>query len=170
MTKNYILETINKESFISFCNFINNNPENNIDIYLDSPGGCISSLSSFLHIINSEPTRFKIITFNIVGSTAFDLLLYSKCEKIIGKLTRGMTHLSTINIDVTSRNTPAYGEGVYFKLENKERYIEETNEFIKIYKLLKLPPSTLTHFKQGYEIYFNTEQIKEILKLEWNYE
>ena len=168
MTKQFVLhEDINKETFMDFTGFINKGEEK-IDIHLCSPGGQLQYLYSFLHIINSNPERFRIITTGLVGSTAFDLLLYAKCEKIIGKYTRGMAHLSTIDIKVTSSNSTVYHEGDYFRKENKLRYAEELRDFKKMCP--NLTPAKLTYFKQGAEIYFTDKEVKEILKLDWNFE
>lgn len=166
MNKIYVFTTLlEKDSLINFCDFLNNK-EGNIDIYLNSSGGDWNCAIALCSIVNKNPDRFTINTFGTVSSAAFDLLLYTKCEKVIGINTSGMTHQSSKQLDINSSGLGLYHSTDFYLKNQKREYAWELGEFLKMDKILGT--NNLRKFKQGQEIWFDTQQIIKLLKHEWN--
>jgi ATP-dependent protease ClpP protease subunit len=156
---------INPETFEKFIEQVNQTEED-ITIYLEGEGGQISSLHMFLYVINSNPNRFTIVVAGYNASCNFDLILYSKCTKVITPLSIAGFHLSKVKYDMSSNNTPTYEEAEYYLEYNKT--IAHPME-IKQAQQLGLTKSQMKKVNKSYMIYFNAEQIKEFIKQDWNY-
>lgn len=156
---------INSDSFKELLEATNKDDEH-INIYLEGEGGTVHILNMFLHLINATPERFTIIAAGHNLSCNFNLILYSKCEKVIMPFTIGGFHLSSSTVDISSNHTPTYESGQVMMRFNKE--ILRPKELEQA-KQLGLTKAQMKRVEESFMIYFLADEIKELLKQEWNY-
>ena len=159
----YLSGEITDKVLIDFINFTNEYKENNINIFINSVGGNLAISKGLVYIINQEPIRFKLIALSGIYSSAFTMFLECKCEKIILDNCKGMYHLSHIDLNISTNKKGTYFEDEFIKSQLDYYYNEEINFGSK----LNLTQSQMINLKAGKEIFFNTKQLRELIKLEF---
>ena len=89
--------------------FNESKPEEVIELYLHSNGGSISIKEAVTEIVNTDPTKFYLVGYEYLASSAFNFFVEAKCSKKLLPGTIGMYHLATNTLDFNDRMKPVYG-------------------------------------------------------------
>lgn len=130
-----------------------------IEIYISSNGGKLSALHAALHIINSQPEKFKIVGYAYLYSAGFEFYMCCLCEKELLPMTSGMFHLAYSPIDLNDRNRPAYASDVAEMEKNKKFYYPHAQQ---IMKLCEFTPSEIKKVTKGDDFYMQFDRMKEM--------
>lgn len=152
------------------CNFENddlqklieatNSDANEIIIYIRSCGGLNSINNAMLDIVNSNPSRFKIVGTGYLASCGFDFFVKAECEKKILNPTLGMFHQFRQEIDIDERMKPYYPiDSEYQKLQKNS--FPESLEFIQLCGFTK---KETNDFKKNKDVFFQHNRLKEIIE------
>lgn len=158
---NIILEgVINSDMFKELANAYNNLEHGEtLHIFLSSEGGHVDCAGAMTTLVNRYVQVTTITTYFRLESCAFDFFFKSKCYREILDSTMGMIHLKTWGGDIK--------EGL--KQEARTEFIK--NEMkkslphsVSFFKTLGVTDAEIRKFKEGEEVYFNSERLKKMLK------
>lgn len=130
-----------------------------IEIYISSNGGKLSVLHAALHVINSQPEKFKVIGYAYLYSAAFDFYISCLCEKELLSTTSGMFHLSYSPIDLNDRNKPAYQSDVHNMEKNKKYFYPHSQNLMR---LCEFSPAEIKKVNKGDDLYMQFDRLKEM--------
>jgi hypothetical protein len=115
------IEEITSESFLKFCEFINNNHGEEIILHFQTNGGIQNLCTTLLNVINTHVK--KIIITGGVYSGGFYIVYYTKVPLVFTKGVMGMWHYAIYNnFAISVRNSEAtYTEDIA-KIKNNKTY------------------------------------------------
>lgn len=137
-----------------------NSTEEVIEIYLHSGGGLTAIMAAILDLINNNPSRFILIGYCSLSSSAFELFVRAECEKRLLENTIGMYHQGTREISINDFGKPKFHDDVAI-LKRTEVYKKMTTNFID---KCGFTPTEKTKFKKDHDLHFSHERFLEIVE------
>lgn len=145
---------INEELLTRFLDCCNNNPDEEITVYINSNGGKTLLCTIITDIINHNSDRFTLVSCGSY-SAAFDLFYHAKCKKKIVNQSMGMQHKEFLrDISINSDGKYVYTSDKYENKNNKTLDDSYIKEFMTKKEQKK--------YKKGDDIYFTFKRMKEI--------
>jgi len=145
--------------FIDAVNQMDSNGES-MTIYINSGGGDYEAMEAMLDIINSNHTKYEIVGFGCLSSSAFELFFRAACQKDLIGGCRGMFHQAQATVQLGENGNSNFTNHVREYLEG---YLTDVS--INLCKDLKFTPNEIKKFKAGNDMYFSVDRMKEFLKI-----
>jgi len=154
-----ISEVISNFSFMTILNAFNSlEKEENLIIYLNTPGGEVDSMNAIIDFINHNTERIELIGNWELSSAGFDIYMKSKCNKKLLQNTIGMAHYSSASVLVNENGelSDPYNQVRFDQLRS------EKAKSLAFFKKLGLTANELKTIKAGQEQYFTYERMLEL--------
>lgn len=147
---------INPDTVRQMIEFVQDN-EGELTIGINSSGGDVSAAAFLLDCLNANKDRITIIAVTAVFSAAFSLFYRFNGKKKITTGCRGMFHYSTQPITMAANGRPDgwYDENALDVLKSDRAGLDE-------FAGLFMTPSELKKFRKNWDVYFNTQRMREI--------
>jgi ATP-dependent protease ClpP protease subunit len=143
--KDKVLEALNEDWEIMF--------------YLNSWGGKAQFANFIIDQINKNKDRVTLIATLQIASAAFRIFFLSKCKREILDDTEWLAHMGQQNIKMNGKEEISNVDKWRIKEMMKEEFVQE-----KLLKNLWVSKRNRKLFMQWYDIYFNTKQLRKMLK------
>lgn len=147
--------SINKELMNRFYDFCNQYENDEWTISLFTIGGATAAGKTIIKIINGRPDKVTLICHEAYSS-GFDIFYNSKCNKILTDTSKGMVHLSSVEMLMQANGKPCYSED--------RCIIENWGNSKSLLKMVKkfLTKKELKWLKRGEDVYLSFKRMKEI--------
>jgi ATP-dependent protease ClpP protease subunit len=152
----HIDSKIDKDLLNKFFEFCNNNPDDEWTISLWTVGGQSTMADNILYAINKRPEKVTLICQEAY-SGGFHIFYHAKCKKCISKSSKGMTHVSSMEMRMNSMQKPVYTEDECV-IKNWQQSKKNEMQFAKNL----LTKKEFKKYKKGDEVYFTFKRMKEI--------
>lgn len=126
-------------------------------IYLNSFGGETAIAEAFKDIINSKPKAYRLIATGDIESCAFTLFFNARCERTVLDTASGMLHH-------VGRNIKIDGVMNHFDSDQMNDIFDRGTKLLEWCKENHIPKSKIDRINQAEDVFFNTEELREILK------
>ena len=157
----YIGDTLNDEAAEKFTSFISSNPEEDLTIYISSPGGNVDAMGVLLHAINKNAHRIILVATGAIYSCAFILFYSVKCEREILEGASGLYHyLGNTGMRFTAGGVP---DNPTDRAKYKETKKDAKKE-IDWCKKLGMNKEEIEIIKRSDEAFFSNERLREFLE------
>jgi hypothetical protein len=130
-------------------------------IFFSTEGGVAELAEVLIDIINQDADNIELIGFNIIASCGMDVFYKANCKKYIKDGCYGLYHLSSYNIDMSERGTPAHKDTKW--VYNHSRRFSKLNTDKMCYKL-QLTKSETNKIKRGEDVLFSTERLRDFIE------
>lgn len=150
-------EEITNESFLKFCEFINNNQREDITLYFKTEGGSPNICNALVAMIDKHVK--KIIVTGGVYSGGFSIIYHTKVPVVFTKGIMGMWHYAIYtNFAISVRKSEAtYTEDIA-KIKNNKVFKKDGLWLAKKVMTKK----ELRSFEKDKDVYFTFKRMKEI--------
>jgi hypothetical protein len=156
----YIDGELKCETVEKFIDFVNENHDSEITVFIDSNGGWNVSAQAIAVIINDHHERFRMVSGGTIFSAAFWLFFSVKCERKIQEGTIGCYHLVRQNLEIMSNGAGADRIQDYNLKNLKKDWAKSTQGFCDA---IGLTQSEIKSIMSGKETFFDTERLRELL-------
>lgn len=156
-----IVGSIEEASLTKLLEFINQNPEGELTIYISSWGGCANSMEAMQDVINANSDRITLICNGDLFSAAFILFFSVKCRRIVLDRAIGLHHhymLSEINI--ASNGEP---DDALCRYRLKQLKADRMKE-IRFFRSLGMSEEEVAKIERNEDVYFNDKRLRQFLK------
>lgn len=157
----YIDGELKPEMVEKFIDFVNENHDCKITVFIDSNGGWNVSAQTISVIINDHHERFRMVAGGTIYSAAFWLFFSVKCERKIQDGTIGLYHLVRQNLEMMSNGVGADRIQDYNSKDLKKNWSKLTNGFCDA---IGLNQSETKSIMSGKDTFFDTERLRELLE------
>lgn len=138
--------------------------EDDLTIYLDSDGGSLGPMATFIRFVNNNREKITLIASGSLWSAAFLAFFKCRCSRIICDEARGMFHLPYQSICINSKGDGASicDQMDFSRIKSREEYTQ------KFMKDIGLSEEQIRRVNKGEDIEFNNTELQEILDRQVN--
>jgi len=130
--------------------------DNHIQLYLDSMGGHGIYGSMIIDLINNYADRITLI-INVAQSAAFDIFIFTKCEKVISSHALGMLHEPEYE-NIKTRELKC---NTSYKKAMDEFTTKASREDMQLYSKL-FNKNIIKRYLKGEDVYFGHSEMVKI--------
>jgi len=133
-----------------------------VRLYIESEGGHLKEVVKLAHYINHllpDNVVIEMYANHYIQSSALLLFLMVDCYTEVLPTTWGMIHEASRSLDVKHQS----------RARTYENFLKSELDFInsRVFKLIEkcgVSPEKIDHIKDGYDVFFNTEELIEIIE------